>query len=188
MVFGERLVCRRVDERRARDEHAGRRAAGGAQTLDQVMRAADVDRECRFGRFPRAPDVRGAGAVIDDATAAAAASALANAGRVEQIDRLPVDAAAQPLGPGDRRPRLACRQAGATRRAGRRIGCAASRSSRWLPANPAAPVTRVGRHRPVAQRGTSPHRAVERREVAEAGQRERQEEAIVGTGRRPTTP
>src|SRR5712671_2671190 len=54
-----------------------------------------------------------------------------------------------------------------------------SRSIRWLPTKPAAPVMSVGpcicrlaRH--------AAHRAVERREVAKAGEGERQEEAVVG--------
>src|SRR5204863_8712965 len=56
----------------------------------------------------------------------------------------------------------------------------ARRSSRWLPANPAAPVTRMSlgivwralpRH--------AAHCAVERGEVAEAGERERQKKAAV---------
>src|SRR5262245_49666820 len=69
---------------------------------------------------------------------------------------------------GDRRPR---------RHATSRPGWAVSNSSRWLPANPAAPVTRVADK--ALTRNVSEGTA-ERREVAEAGQRERHEEAIVG--------
>src|SRR5262245_41344882 len=55
----------------------------------------------------------------------------------------------------------------------------ASSSSRWLPAKPAAPVTSVGRdiERKSARHPAQP--AVEGREIAQAGQCERKEEAVV---------
>src|SRR6185436_2097266 len=58
----------------------------------------------------------------------------------------------------------------------------ASRSTRWLPANPAAPVTRisfaiVAWRQPLARHAAQ--RAVEGREVAQAGERERHEEAVI---------
>ena len=78
---------------------AGCGAAAGAQPLDQVMRAADVGRECRFGRLPGTPDVGGPGAVIDDRGPHEFECPL-DAAFVEQVHFLPVDAAGQPFGPG----------------------------------------------------------------------------------------
>ena len=78
---------------------AGCRAAAGAQPLNQVMRAADVGRECRFGRLPGTPDVGGPGAVVDDRRPHRVERSL-DAEFVEQIHLLPVDAGAQPFGPG----------------------------------------------------------------------------------------
>src|SRR5215475_14990319 len=58
--------------------------------------------------------------------------------------------------------------------------CGASRSSKWLPAKPAAPVTSVGRDIENRSARHPAQPAVERREIAQAGERERKEEAMVG--------
>src|SRR5438552_39802 len=58
--------------------------------------------------------------------------------------------------------------------------CSASKSTRWLPANPAAPVTSVGRD---IKNRTARHAAqptIEGREVAQSGKRERQKKTVVG--------
>src|SRR5262245_12525397 len=56
----------------------------------------------------------------------------------------------------------------------------ASRSSRWLPANPAAPVTSVGRDIEDRSARHPAQATIEGREIAQASQRERQEKAVVG--------
>src|SRR6185369_7098887 len=60
-----------------------------------------------------------------------------------------------------------------------------NKSTKWLPAKPAAPVTRtVSFFIEAASARNAAERAVERRKVAEAGQGERQEEAVIrGNGR-----
>src|SRR5215475_10433578 len=58
--------------------------------------------------------------------------------------------------------------------------CGASRSSRWLPAKPAAPVTSVGRGIDNRSARHPAQPAAERREIAQAGERKRKEEAMVG--------
>ena len=104
-----------------------------AQRLEQMVGAAHVDRERRLGRVPRSPDVRRAGAVIDGRRAEAARSPRDAPARSSRSTASHVTSG----GPSARR---ACRPAGASDDVGRRP-VAASRSSRWLPANPAAPVT-----------------------------------------------
>src|SRR6187401_3304874 len=62
----------------------------------------------------------------------------------------------------------------------RSVAPAASRSRTWLPAKPAAPVTSVGRDIEKKSARYSAQPAVEGREIAQAGQREREEEAVIG--------
>src|SRR5262245_32620569 len=58
--------------------------------------------------------------------------------------------------------------------------CGVNRSSTWLPAKPAAPVTSVGRDIGTRSAGHVAQPAVERREVAQAGERKREEETVIG--------
>ena len=141
-----------------------------------MMRAANVDGERRLGLLPGAADVRRARAVVDRRRPDAR-DRRAHRVAVQQIDGLPLHAGGRMAAARAVRIRAMPRDDGAD------VSGAASptsRSSRWLPAKPAAPVTSVVAAIVTAQRGTPLMRAVERREIAEAGERERQEEAVVG--------
>ena len=68
MVFGERLARRPVDERRAGNEHS-RFGASPAETVQHVVRPADVERKRRQSTLPRPADVGRTGAVVHDGRA-----------------------------------------------------------------------------------------------------------------------
>ena len=176
MIFRQRSVRGGVNHRRARDHHPGAGAAGCTQAFDQVMRAADVGRERRLRRSAR-PARHGRRRRSGRRRPAARSRAparhrLCRAGRRPATRReMPSDRSnSQSALPRRRRP-LPGDQ--------RSAFCGASRSSRWLPANPAAPVTSVAGNGWSLARDV-PERAAERREIPEAGQRERQEEPVVG--------
>ena len=128
-VFAMGLVRPGVDGGRSRDDDAGG-AARPAKPVEQMMRRQDVAGERQRRVLPRIGHVRVAGAVIDR--------------RRLQAPRAP--AARDPRRAGRRRVQRASRAiagGGSDRAQPTRSAVPARCSSRWLPAKPAAPVTRT---------------------------------------------
>ena len=89
MVFAERYVCGGIDERRPGHEDSSIDPQV-AQAFEDVMSATDIDGERGFGAIPRAPNVRGARAVVH-ARRAESFERCANRVSLQQIDGFPYD-------------------------------------------------------------------------------------------------
>ncbi len=133
IVFHDRPGRVAIDERGAGHEH-GALESGGPHAFQHMVRAEHVHAQRALGLGPRLADVGDARAVVDGG-GTQVGERPRHGLAIEQIDRRPAHAR---VVDGGARGRRGCDHAAT-------VGSIASSSStRWLPANPVAPVTSGG--------------------------------------------